>query len=366
MAVFMLRIKNMFFEEKYTLLVLCGGKSSEHEVSMRSAKNVLAAIDREIFWKVHVIYIDKKGAWFLVNEDFVKEFPRKYPGEPVMIVPGGAAGAFILKQDQDTQIDSHIDVVFPVMHGTNCEDGTLQGLFEQINIPYVGCDVISSANCFDKEITKQLLRAAGIKVAHSQTLLNKNQADYTTISNELGDIFFVKPACQGSSVGVHKVTSEKEFKYALKDAFSYDTKVLCEKFIAGKEIEVSVLGETNNPKVSVPGAIIPQAEFYSYDAKYIDEDGAKMQIPAELSSAKINEVQEIAKKAYAALGCYGMARVDFFLTDSGEFILNEINTLPGFTSISMYPKLWEESGLSYSDLITELCKLALQRHKHKK
>lgn len=348
---------------------LCGGQSSEHEVSMRSVQNVLVALDRDTFIP-YIIYIDKRGGWFYISEDDLNNYPQKkipdITDHLIKIVPGGRQGGLMAQGDDG--LIGEIDVVFPVLHGTNCEDGTLQGLLEQIGIPYVGCDVTSSANCFDKEITKNILRLNSVPVVESITLNKAYQKDlsYETIAEQLGETFFVKPARQGSSVGVHKVHNAKAYKKALKDAFVYDSKLLCEKFIKGVEIEVSILGNRPNIRVSIPGKIIPQAEFYSYEAKYLDDDGAILEIPAQITEDQVRQVQEYALRAYSALGCDGLARVDFFLTDEGQFLLNELNTLPGFTSISMYPKLWEASGVEYTDLITELLELGMRKFRDKK
>jgi D-alanine-D-alanine ligase len=250
-----------------------------------------------------------------------------------------------------------------VLHGSNGEDGSIQGLLKMFNIPFVGSGILSSAICIDKEATKRMLSGNGIKVAKYlvYSFDNFSSINYADVVKELGLPFFVKPSSLGSSIGVHKVTNQQEFEYAINDAFQFDKKILFEENISGREIECAVLGN-NDPEVSVPGEIIPKTDFYSYESKYIDENGAVLQIPANLTPELIIEFQALAKKIFQLLYCEGMARVDFFLTPSGEIILNEVNTIPGFTKISMYPKLWEISGLNYPDLIDRLITLAIERH----
>ena len=258
-----------------------------------------------------------------------------------------------------------VDVVFPVLHGPNGEDGSVQGLLQLANVPYVGCDILSSAAGMDKEFSKLVFNNAGIpqadyiKVMRSEIegsipfLINQ-------VSEKLGWPCFVKPANAGSSVGVSKVRSPEELEQALKDASKYDTKILIEEFIKGKEIECAVLGN-ENPIASVVGEIVPSNEFYDYNAKYIDGKSDTI-IPADIDSDIVEQVRDYAVRAFKALGCSGLSRVDFFATETGQVILNEINTMPGFTSISMYSKLWEASGISYSDLITRLIDLAFERY----
>lgn len=299
------------------IAILFGGRSAEHEVSLISAKNVLAVIDRKRY-EVTEIKIPKAG-------DFDFNQLKKF------------------------------DVVFPVLHGPFGEDGTIQGLLKLAGVPFIGAGVLGSAVGMDKEVQKRLLRDAGIPIAKFIVLCT---LDLPVIKFPV----FVKPACLGSSVGVTKAHNIKELKAAIKKAFEYDRKVIIEETIIGREIECSVLGN-ENPIVSLPGEVIPEGkhEFYDYEAKYLDENGAKLAVPARLTKRQISKIQQTAIKAYKTLCCEGMARVDMFLTKSGKVFVNEINTIPGFTNISMYPKLWEASGLSYSKLIDKLITLAIDR-----
>ena len=310
--------------------IIFGGQSAEHEVSIQSARNIVEAMDKDKY-EVTEIYIDKKGEWF-VNSASVNPFD-------------------ILKT---------VEVVFPIVHGTNGEDGALQGLLRMVGVPFVGADVLGSAVGMDKDVMKRLLRDAGIPIGKFVTIRKSEELTYDQAFDKLGVPLFVKPANAGSSVGVHKVKSAEEYASALMDAFKYDTKVLVEEYIKGREIECAVLGN-DEPKASLPGEVRASHEFYSYDAKYIDPNGAKIIIPADLSTELVLEVQEIAIKTFQTLECYGLARVDVFVTPENKIIVNEINTLPGFTSISMYPKMWQVSGINYTDLISKLIELALSR-----
>lgn len=317
--------------KKLRVAILFGGRSAEHEVSLQSAKNVIAALD-----------------------------PDKYE-------------LILMKIDKSGKLDEHVgkflagkaDVVFPVLHGTYGEDGTVQGLLKLVDVPFVGAGVLGSAVGMDKDAQKRLLRDAGIPVAKFLTFGDQEKVSFEVIKKKLGAPFFLKPANLGSSVGVHKVKDAKQFKTALADAFSYDRKVLAEEYIRGREIECAVLGN-EHPIASVPGEVIPTHEFYSYEAKYIDENGAGLEIPAKLSRAVARKVQDRAVQAFKTLCCEGMGRVDSFVTKNGKVIVNEINTIPGFTKISMYPKLWQASGISYPELIDRLIALAVERHRKEK
>jgi len=330
--------------------VICGGRSAEHEVSLQSAKNILAALDRERFI-AHVIGIDKQGHWYGCDEaDFLHA-----PADPAHIAlkPSSCAAApFTLL--------SGLDVVFPIVHGTLGEDGSLQGLLRLAGLPFVGANVVGSAIAMDKDIAKRLLHQAGLPVAPFVCLRRGETADYAALSAELGEILFIKPANQGSSVGVSKVRDADEFATALELAFSFDHKVLVESFISGREIECAVLGDTE-PQASVCGEVVLFDEFYAYETKYIRADGAQTIIPADIAPELEYQIQQIALRAFAVLECSGMARVDVFLSSNNWIIINEINTLPGFTQISMYPKLWQASGLDYSALISRLLELALEK-----
>jgi len=350
---------------KKHIVILFGGKSAEHEVSLQSAKNVYEAIDKDKY-QVSLIGIDRDGKWYLNNAQSL--LSEMHPnliklnkvGENLALVPGNdshkltdVAGSEKLKS---------VDVVFPVLHGPFGEDGTVQGLLKLAGIPFVGAGVLGSAVGMDKEVMKRLLRDAGIPTAKflSIKFSQKSEWSYEKIAKELGVPFFVKPANLGSSVGIHKIHHSSEYENCVNDAFQFDTKLIFEEMIVGREIECSVLGN-DNPIASVPGEVVAQHEFYDYDAKYIDDKGANLQIPAELPVNISEKIKEIAVKTFNTLCCSGMARVDFFLIENGEILVNELNSIPGFTKISMYPKLWEASGISYTNLIDRLINLALEK-----
>ena len=354
---------------KIVVGILFGGKSAEHEISLLSAKNIYNAIDRDKFEPV-LIGIDKSGRWFL-NE--ASEFllnpgdPRKVSlntnGKPVTLFPESRGQLQSLQSHLvSANNDLPINVVFPILHGPFGEDGTIQGLLKLADVPFVGSSVLGSAVCMDKDVMKRLMRDAMIPVAKFLILKSHEPAPaFAAIEAALGKPFFVKPANMGSSVGISKVHDEGEYAAAIKDAFQYDNKILIEEYIRGRELECAVLGN-EEPAASAVGEIIPTHEFYSYDAKYLDENGAELKIPAKLDEQTKKRVQEMAIKTYQALCCEGLSRVDFFLKETGELFVNEINTMPGFTKISMYPKLWEESGITYTGLITRLIELAISRH----
>ena len=345
--------------------ILFGGRSAEHEVSLQSAKNIVEAIDKKKY-DVVLIGIDKKGRWhlgnsshFLLNDSSPKHIKLNATNNNLTLLPYQSNKQLVSVDDNSMET---IDIVFPILHGTYGEDGTIQGLLKLADIPFVGASVLGSAIGMDKDVMKRLLRDAGLPISKFIVVKQNDKPSFGEIKKQLGLPFFVKPANMGSSVGVSKVKSEKDFMNGLSLAFSYDTKILLEKYIDGREIECSVLGN-EDPIASLPGEIIPKHEFYSYEAKYIDENGAALQIPAILPQKKIKEVQSLAVKAFQTLCCEGMARVDFFLDKKNKFFVNEINTIPGFTKISMYPKLWEKSGIPYPMLIDRLIRLAIERHK---
>jgi D-alanine-D-alanine ligase len=352
--------------KKIKVGILFGGRSAEHEVSLQSAKNVIEALDSSKFEPV-LIGIEKNGRWqlaqgskYLLHTENPKLIALNESNREVALVPGHQENQLV---ELDGKKNDGVDVIFPVLHGTYGEDGTIQGLLKLSNIPFVGAGVLGSAIGMDKDVMKRLLKEAGLPVAKFIVVRKKNLKDVTfeKVKKEVGLPFFVKPANLGSSIGVNKVHDKSEFTVAIDNAFLYDNKILIEEGLKVREIECAVLGN-EDPEVSVPGEVIPSHEFYSYDAKYIDENGASLEIPAKLSKAQIKEVQELAIAAFQALECSGMARVDCFLTDKGKWYVNEINTIPGFTKISMYPKLWEASGVSYKELITRLIKLAVEKY----
>ncbi|MBN6150626.1 D-alanine--D-alanine ligase [Xanthomonas sp. AmX2] len=335
--------------------IIFGGRSAEHEVSLQSAKNIADALDRERF-DLRLIGIDKRGCWHRCGD----------PGGFLLHADDPARIALRLSADEPAldpmQALQQLDVAFPIVHGTLGEDGSLQGLLRMAGLPFVGSGVLGSAVAMDKDVAKRLLRDAGLAVApfacfHRHTAA---QADFAALAAQFGLPLFVKPANQGSSVGVSKVRDAAQFDAALALALGYDRKVLVEAAIAGREIECAVLGN-EAPQASVCGEVVVHDDFYSYETKYISQTGAETVVPAAIDAASAQRIRDIAIDAYRALDCAGLARVDVFLTAAGEVLVNEVNTLPGFTRISMYPKLWQGSGLSYRDLITRLIELALER-----
>lgn len=351
---------------KIRIALVFGGQSAEHAVSLESAKNVMEALDPNKY-DVQLIAIDKKGVWrhlsnpeTLRKTDVAKPIDVSTCGGPVWLVPG-ARGVEILTLDTHKKLGD-IDVVFPILHGPYGEDGTIQGYFRLMGLPFVGSGVLGSAVGMDKDFTKRVLRDARLPIAKFVCLYrHKTQThNFQALKSELGLPFFLKPANMGSSVGVHKINDETKFNTALADAFRYDTKVMVEEFVKGREIECSVLGN-KQISASVAGEILPQHEFYSYEAKYLDENGAKLQIPAKLSADLMQATRDLALKVYDALQLEGMSRVDFFLADGDRLLVNEVNTIPGFTKISMYPKMWNATGIGYSELIDKLIQLALER-----
>lgn len=340
-----------------SILVLCGGQSTEHDISLLSARNVIERLDPKKY-QVSVAKISQTGVWqYFKNAD---DYFSHTHSQLMHIVPGKKNPFYVDEQS------IFIDCVFPVLHGTNGEDGTMQGLLEILQIPYVGADCLGSAIGMDKEVLKRLLHEANLPVVDRRLVRKSeiNQVNYADVAKQLGDTVFIKPNSLGSAVGVNKATDEHSFDAALQDAFRYDDYVLIEKAINGREIECSVLGN-ENPRVSYPGEIINHTAFYSYEAKYLDDTASTVQSPADLSPALIAEFQSLALKTYQVLRCSGMARVDFFLDHNNKIYINEINTIPGFTNISMYPKNWEASGLSYSALLDELITLGMQRFEYK-
>ncbi|MBO4345777.1 MAG: D-alanine--D-alanine ligase [Victivallales bacterium] len=350
---------------KTIICLLCGGQSTEHEVSLLSALNVNAAISREKYDVLNV-GITKDGEWlwykdgdFAQNADDPMKVSLKPNGIPVSPIRMGGRTVLIAFGEGEAK-PLPFDIIFPVMHGRNGEDGAIQGLAQLLGCPCVGCAMTASAICMDKAATKQVLEYEGIKTAPWITIRKEDKLpDIAEVTSKLGMPLFVKPADAGSSVGVVKVNSADEFAAAVAEAMKYDNHVLVEKCIVGREIECAVLGN-GDPFCAVPGEIVPKVSFYSYEAKYTLADGAELLAPANLSQSEIERVQAIAKKAYSVIGCRGMSRVDFFYTPDGEFILNEINTIPGFTKISMFPRLMCISGIAYSELVEKLISLSLE------
>ncbi|MCL1931883.1 MAG: D-alanine--D-alanine ligase [Treponema sp.] len=346
-------------KQKITVGILFGGKSAEHEVSLQSAKNIYDAIDRSRF-EPALIGIDKNGKWllsdasrFLLNASDPRKISLNPSGSPTALIPA-SEGAL-------NNAAPKLDVVFPILHGPFGEDGTVQGLLKLAGVPFVGSDVLGSAVGMDKDVMKRLFRDAGIPIGKFFAFMSHNTIPpFAEITAALGSPVFVKPANMGSSVGLSKAHNQDEFSAAVNKAFQHDTKIVIEEFIPGREIECAVLGN-DNPIASVPGEVIPTHEFYSYEAKYLDENGAALEIPAKLDEKTQKRIQELSIKAFQVLCCAGLSRIDFFLKENGEVVINEINTIPGFTKNSMYPKLWEASGIGYTELISRLIDLALSQ-----
>lgn len=357
--------------KKIRVGVLFGGRSAEHEISLLSAQNIIAAMDKSKY-EIVLVGIDKNGEWHLRDADQVllhaddpKLISLRNVNKSVAVIPreDGRQLVSLSSENFDPQT---LDVIFPVLHGTYGEDGTVQGLLKLADIPFVGSGVLGSAVGMDKDVMKRLLRDAQIPIAKFLTLhiRDKQKICFEEVVEEVGLPFFVKPANAGSSVGVSKVKEEASFEKAINEAFLYDRKILIEEFISGRELECSVIGN-EDPIASLPGEVITQEEFYSYEAKYID-NRTFFQIPAELSDKEIRDVQAISIKSYKVLCCEGMARVDLFLNAEGKTIVNEINTIPGFTNTSMYPKLWEKSGMPYTEMVDLLIALAFERYNNEK
>ena len=325
--------------------IICGGKSTEHEISCISASGVISAIDKSKF-QPSLIGITKSGKWVSLPADTNFEIT----GDNLPVVPENAPE---IKIDQ-----IKADVVFPILHGPFGEDGTIQGLFEMIDMPYVGNGVLASAVAMDKDFAKQIFKAHGIQVAPGLVIRRGDEID----DRGLGYPLFVKPARGGSSRGTHKVKRKEDLASAVNDAFNYDSKVMLEKAIPGREVECAVLEKDGKVQCSVPGEIKidPKFEFYDFEAKYLD-DATTVIAPAVID--KTTEIQEAAIEAFISLGCSGLARVDFFYTADNQIIINELNTMPGFTPKSVFPKLWGVSGLGYSEIISALIETALSKSK---
>lgn len=354
------------------VVILFGGRSAEHEISVISARSVLDALDPERYEAIP-IGVTREGRWQLMpggpaplpSGSGPAPLPRvtDASGAEVALDPEPGARALVAEDGSRTEID----VVFPAMHGPFGEDGSIQGFLEMAGVPYVGSGVLASALGMDKAVQKVLFVAAGIPVVDHEVVFEREwEEDPQAVqarAEHLGLPLFVKPAALGSSVGITKVHASPELRRALEEAFGYGRKALIERSMEGaREIECAVLGN-DDPVASIAGEIRPRGhEFYDYEAKYIDEHGAELIVPADLPPDTLEDVQRLAVAAFRAIDGAGMARVDFFLTREGRLFLNEVNTIPGFTSISMYPKLWEASGLPYPELVDRLIELAIERH----
>lgn len=352
---------------KTTVGLLFGGKSPEHNISILSAKNIFDAIDKDRFDAV-LIYIDRKGTWHHCSEGMKLE----NGDDPKKVTYVGAFRPVTLSQNADDrrliandngEVLGVLDVLYPVLHGNFGEDGSIQGFAKLANIACVGCGILGSAVGMDKDIVKRILRDSGIGVADFVTLRKAYNEDipYSEVSAKLGKELFVKPANLGSSVGVSFVADEEAYNEAVRLGFAYDTKVLVEEKVKGREIECAVMGN-ETIEASVIGEILPKSEWYSFENKYVDEDGAKLAIPANLTEKQTAKARQTAMETYRLLECRGLTRVDMFLLENDHIIVNEVNTLPGFTKVSMYPKMWEAAGLPYTSLVTKLIELAVSEH----
>lgn len=344
--------------------VLFGGRSAEHDVSLLSATNVMKAMDRTRY-EVVPIGIARNGGWWL-QED--AQMPGQQPlraeaGVPVALVPGGK-GRLMVVGEASAADPAPLDVLFPVLHGPFGEDGTVQAYAEIAGLPYAGCGVLGSAIAMDKDVAKRLLREAGVPVARAICLTAGDAGDATTLEAEFGYPFFIKPARQGSSFGVSRVDGAQAVGPALQKAFEFDNKLLVEEFLSGREIECAVLEHADGSlTVSPPGEIVTSKkhDFYNYEAKYFDPDGAAIHVPAQVSDDISARARHLAERAFRALSCEGIARIDFFLLEDGSLYLNEVNTMPGCTDRSMYPLALAECGVSYAGWIDVALEFALKR-----
>ena len=356
--------------KKLHISVLCGGQSTEHEISIQSARNVVAALDTNKY-VISVVFIDRQGKWYLIDksEKFLnrdlEDLVKVGLALPITITLGELRQSW---RFLDSDRRHPVDCIFPMVHGTQGEDGVLQGFFELLKLPYVGADVQSSAICMEKDITKSLLRTAGISVVDWYTLrpsdVRIDLYQKLTATWHIPELF-IKAVSLGSSVGILPIKTENEFKEAVEMVFTYDDRLIIEPRIRGREIECAVLGN-GNPKASLPGEIIPHHDYYSYEEKYIYLDRVTTLTSVDLSEIMIKRIQQMAIDAFKTVHCSGMARVDFFISNKNELMINEINTIPGFTNISMYPKMWEATGLPCRDLLDQLVALALERDREQK
>ena len=342
--------------DRKRVAVIFGGRSGEHEVSVRSARSVIGALDRER-WAIAPIGVTRAGAWLTVAEtEAALAAGAEALTEGGTPLTGGAALAEL----------AGCDVAFPLIHGTYGEDGSLQGLLEMTGLPYTGAGVAASAVGMDKALQKALFAEAGIPVARYAVLrrgeiARDSEAARRFVEEAVGYPCFVKPANGGSSIGITRAASREDLGGAFAAALAHDGKVVVERAVAGREVECSVLGNENPEAAAVVGEIEPDREFYDYDSKYAADSGTALHVPARIDAAAVARVRALALRMYAAMGCEGYARIDFFVGKDGEATASEVNTIPGFTSISMFPRLWEASGLAYADLLTRILDLALAR-----
>ncbi len=343
--------------KKKKVAILYGGRSVEHAVSVNSARNIYEHINKDKFEPV-TMGISKNGQWFLTN-GVGKDVEQ---GKALGLMLDPASPGFILLSSGDR---FKVDIVFPVLHGTDGEDGSIQGLIKTLDMPMVGTGVLGSSLAMNKIVAKRLMREAGLPVTNFLTFRfhEKDKITFNSISKKLGVPFMVKSASLGSSVGVTKVKNKNDFKKAVDEAFKYDDEMLAEEFVNGREIECAILGN-NPPEASYPGEIeiSKNYEFYTFDAKYVDPKAVVIHVPAKLSDPIAEKIRNVSIKAFEALHCQDFSRIDLFLGKNGKIYINEINTIPGFTNSSMYPMMWKERGISFSDLITRLINLAQERY----
>lgn len=351
-------------DRKLRVALLFGGRSAEHDVSLMSAANVFRALD-PVRYEVVPIAVARSGVWVLCH--LVEGlFPTEVPadGPLLTLLPGGGGRLIVASDDAAVEPPAPVDVIFPVLHGPFGEDGSVQGLAELAGVPYVGANVFASAASMDKDAAKRLLRDAGLPIVRFRAVSEADVPSFAELVAELGQPLFVKPARLGSSVGVGKVDTAEELAAALREAFRHDRKVLVEECMRGREVECGVIEDADGTLMtSLPGEIVPtnRHAFYTYEAKYLDEDGAVLKVPADLPKGIIRRVQDMSVRAFRALACEAMARVDFFLLPDMSVVVNEVNTIPGFTNISMYPLAFKASGVAYPELVDRLIRHALAR-----
>lgn len=354
---------------KVQIGIIFGGKSAEHEISLLSARNIASALNKDKY-DITLIGIDKQGHWhlcdqaeYLLHAHDPKKIALHGMQDEVSLVAKNATPHLVSLSGRKS--GKKLDVVFPILHGTYGEDGTMQGMLKLMGIPFVGASVLGSAIGMDKDVMKRLLRDAGIPIAKFLTINRKDRGklNFEDVVEHLGLPLFVKPANLGSSVGVSKVKTSEEWEKAIEAAFIYDNKIIVEEFIRGRELECGVIGN-EDPLASLPGEVIAHGhEFYTYEAKYIDDKGITIVIPAVIEPEHAKKFQEVAIETYKVLCCEGLARVDGFLQADGRVVINEINTMPGCTNTSPFPKLWQASGVSYPELLDRLIEYAIVRHK---
>lgn len=342
---------------KKKVAILYGGRSVEHGVSVNSARNIFEYIDREKFEPL-TIGISKGGQWFL-TAGVTKDIEQ---GKALGLILDAQSPGFTLISSGDRL---KTDVIFPVLHGTDGEDGSIQGMIRAMDIPMVGTGVLGSSVSMNKIVAKRMMKQAGLPVTNFLTYHHSQRQEITleAVSRVLGTPFMIKSASLGSSVGVSKVKDEGSLRDAVNEAFRYDDYLIAEEYIVGREIECAILGN-DPPLASYPGEIVisKKYEFYTFDAKYVDPDAVTIEVPARLSVSEAEQIREVSVEAYKALYCEDFARVDLFLTSDGRIYVNEINTIPGFTNSSMYPMMWKERGIGFTDLISRLLDLALERY----